>query len=82
VLIFLPAHEFYIVTRNNVVTEISKLLTASVIAMMMEDVSTTETSVSFYRAALRNIPEDSHILKRSHKSLKISQNYEIKTSSQ
>jgi hypothetical protein len=28
---------------------------------MMEAVSTTETSVSFYHAALRNIPEDRHL---------------------
>jgi hypothetical protein len=32
-----------------------------VIALMMEAVSTSETSVYFYQTIRRNIPEDSHI---------------------
>jgi cell division protein FtsL len=31
------------------------------IALMMEVVSTSETSVNFYHTARRNIPEDSHL---------------------
>jgi hypothetical protein len=33
----------------------------SLIALMMEAVSTSETSVNFYQTTRRNIPEDSHI---------------------
>jgi hypothetical protein len=42
----------------------SEVLTASIIraiALMMEAVRTSETSVSFYQTARRNIPEDSHL---------------------
>jgi hypothetical protein len=39
----------------------SEVLTASIIReLMMEAVSVSETSVSFYETARRNIPEDSH----------------------
>jgi hypothetical protein len=33
------------------------------IAVMMEAVSTSETSVNFYQTTRRNIPEDSHLRK-------------------
>jgi hypothetical protein len=42
-------------------TDVSEVLTAS-IALMMEAVSTSETSVSFYQTTRRNIPEDGHQL--------------------
>jgi hypothetical protein len=38
------------------------VLAASIIRMMMEAASTSETSVNFYRTARRNNPEDSHLL--------------------
>jgi hypothetical protein len=39
---------------------------ATIIALMMEALSTSETSVNFYEATRRNIPEDSHLqIKRS-----------------
>jgi hypothetical protein len=39
-------------------TDVSEVLTASVIiAVMMEAVSTSETSVDFYQTTRRNIPE-------------------------
>jgi hypothetical protein len=48
------------------VTEISEVLTASInreIAVMMEAVSTSETSVNFYQSTRPNTPEDSHLQK-------------------
>jgi hypothetical protein len=35
------------------------MLTAFIIALMMEPASTSETSVNFYQSTRRNIPEDS-----------------------
>jgi hypothetical protein len=44
------------------VTEVSEEVIASiVIALMMEAVSTSETSLSFYETAQLNIPEDRHL---------------------
>jgi hypothetical protein len=40
------------------------------IALMVEAVSTSETSVSFYLATRRNIPEDSHLHTRRREKLK------------
>jgi hypothetical protein len=34
---------------------------ANAIALMMEAVSTSETSVNFYQTTRRNIPDDSHV---------------------
>jgi hypothetical protein len=43
-------------------TDVLVVLTASIIiALMMEAVSTSETSVNFYQTTRRNIPEDSHL---------------------
>jgi hypothetical protein len=39
-------------------------------ALMMEAVSTSETSVNFYQTTWRNIPEDSHLYTRSSENLK------------
>jgi hypothetical protein len=35
---------------------------STITTLMMETVSTSETSVNFYQTARRNIPEDSHLL--------------------
>jgi hypothetical protein len=34
---------------------------SALIALMMKAISTSETSVNFYRTTRRNIPEDSHL---------------------
>jgi hypothetical protein len=44
-------------------TDVSEVLPASIIvALMMEAVSTSATSLNLFQAALRDIPEDSHFL--------------------
>jgi hypothetical protein len=40
------------------------------IVLMMEAVSTSETSVSFYQTIRRNNPEDSHLHTRRRESLR------------
>jgi hypothetical protein len=42
-------------------TDDSDVLTASIIALMMEAGSTSKTSVNFYETTRRNIPEDSNL---------------------
>jgi hypothetical protein len=43
-------------------TDVSEVLTASIIiALMMDAVSTSETTVNFYEITLYNIPEDSQL---------------------
>jgi hypothetical protein len=44
-------------------TDISEVLIVSIIRAMMEAVSTSETSVSFYDTTQHNTQEDRHILK-------------------
>jgi hypothetical protein len=44
------------------------MFTASIIALMMEAVSKSETSVNFYEIIRRNIPEDIFILAAVRKS--------------
>jgi hypothetical protein len=51
-------------------TDVSEVLIASVIALMMEAVSTSQTSANFYQTTRRNIPEDSHLHIRRRKKLK------------
>jgi hypothetical protein len=46
------------------------LLKMAIIALMMEAVSTSETSVNIYQTAGRNIPEDSHLHTRRRENLK------------
>jgi hypothetical protein len=49
------------------------VLAASIImaiALIMVAASTSETSVSFYQTARRNIPEDSHLYARRRENLK------------
>jgi hypothetical protein len=43
------------------------------IALMMEAVSTSKTSVSLYQTTRRNIPEDSHLHTRRRENLKLHQ---------
>jgi hypothetical protein len=66
----------------NKFTDVSDVLTASIIGvnslftlmieavMMMEEVSTSETSVNLFEIKWRNIPEDSHIHIRRLENLK------------
>jgi hypothetical protein len=51
-------------------TDVSEVLTASIMRAMMVAVSTSETSVNFYETARRNIPEHSHIHTRRRGNLK------------
>jgi hypothetical protein len=46
------------------------MLTTAITALMMEAVSTSEMSVSFYQTIRRNIPEDSHLYTRRCENLK------------
>jgi hypothetical protein len=41
-----------------ILTDVSEVLTASIITLMIEAVSTSEMSVKFYETTQRNIPED------------------------
>jgi hypothetical protein len=43
-------------------TDVSKVLAASIIRAMMETVRTSETSVNYYQTTRRNIPEVIFIL--------------------
>jgi hypothetical protein len=49
-----------------ILTDVSEELRA--IALMMEAVSSSETSVNFYQTTRRNIPEDSHLHSESEQS--------------
>jgi hypothetical protein len=42
-------------------TNISEVLAASIITLMMEAASTSVTSVNFYQTTWHNSPEDSHL---------------------
>jgi hypothetical protein len=44
-----------------ILTDVSEELTASIIILMMEAVSSSETLVNIYQTTLRNIREDSHL---------------------
>jgi hypothetical protein len=46
------------------------VLAASIIALIMEAASTSETSVNFYQTTRRNNPEDSRLHIRRRKNLK------------
>jgi hypothetical protein len=43
---------------------------AMIIALMMEAINTSETSVNFYQTTRRNNPEDSHLYTRRRENLK------------
>jgi hypothetical protein len=47
-----------------------KMTVFSDVALMMEAVSISETSVNFYETTRRNIPEDSHLHTCSRENLK------------
>jgi hypothetical protein len=47
---------------RRVFTDVSELLAA----LMMEEASTSETSVNFYQITQRNIPDDSHLHIQPH----------------
>jgi hypothetical protein len=49
----------------------------SLVALMMEAASTSETSVNFYQTTRCNTPEDSHLHTRSHEKLKSHQLQEM-----
>jgi hypothetical protein len=54
-------------------TDVSETLTASIgviTDLMMEAVSTSETSVNIRQITRRNIPEDSHLHSRRRENLK------------
>jgi hypothetical protein len=42
-------------------TDVSEVLTASIIVLMVEAARTSETLVNFYRTTWRYKPEDSHL---------------------
>jgi hypothetical protein len=62
-------------------TNVSEVRIASVIALMMEAVRTSETSVNINFTTRRHIPEDSKLHTRRHENLKsyISLNVHMKT---
>jgi hypothetical protein len=51
-------------------TDVSEMLAVSIIALMMEAASTSETSVNFYQTTRRINPEDSPLHIRRHENLK------------
>jgi hypothetical protein len=48
------------VLAASIIRAITLMMEAASIALKMEAVSTSETSVNFYQTTRRNIPEDSH----------------------
>jgi hypothetical protein len=55
------------------ITDVSEVLTASIIrsiALMMEAVITSKTSVNFYETTRRKIQKDSHLHTHRHENLK------------
>jgi hypothetical protein len=50
------------------------VLTVSIIALTMEAVRTSETSVNVYQTSRRNMPEDSHLRAHRRKNLKSHKN--------
>jgi hypothetical protein len=65
----------YLWTTDAVLYEDDRLLECCAvcvgdIVLMMEAVSTSETSVTFYQTIQRNIPEDSHLHTRLRENLK------------
>jgi hypothetical protein len=51
-------------------TDVSEVLALSIIVLMMEAASTSETPVNFYQTTQRNIPEDGHLHSRRRENLK------------
>jgi hypothetical protein len=51
-------------------TNVSEVLAASIITLMMEAASTSETSVNSYQTSQNNNPEDSRLHTHCHENLK------------
>jgi hypothetical protein len=49
---------------------VPEVLTSSLVALIMEEVSNSETSVNFDKTTRLNIPEDSHLHTRCRENLK------------
>jgi hypothetical protein len=47
-------------------TDVSEVVIVSIIALLMDGASTSETSVHFCETTRRNIPEDGHFQSDSH----------------
>jgi hypothetical protein len=56
-------------------TNVSQVLTASIIALMMETASTSKMSANFYQTTWSNNPEDSHLHVRRRENLKSHHEY-------
>jgi hypothetical protein len=48
----------------------TSIIRATIITLMMEAASTSETFVNFHQTTQRNNPEDSHLHTRHHENLK------------
>jgi hypothetical protein len=51
-------------------TDVTEVLDASIITLMMKAARTSETSVKFHQTTLRNNPQDSHLHTRRRENLK------------
>jgi hypothetical protein len=58
-------------------TDVSKELAASIITLMIEAVSSSETLVNIYQTTQFNMPEDSHLHTPHHKNLKSHEKYDL-----
>jgi hypothetical protein len=64
---------------TDVLEELTASIISAILALMMEAVKPSETSVSFYQTARRDIPEDSHLHTRRRENLKSHQLYHCST---
>jgi hypothetical protein len=62
--------QFEFLVRNKKITAFLDVAPWSLVALMMEAISTSEMSVSMYQTTRRNIPEDSHVHTRRRENLK------------
>jgi hypothetical protein len=62
------------------ITDVSEVPVASIIVLMMEAASTSETSVSFHQTTHRNITQDSHLDIRLRENLEFHDMYFIAVS--
>jgi hypothetical protein len=66
---WLSSGMLHLIVRRKL-TDVSVVVTASIVALVVEAVSISETSVSSYQATRRNIPEASHLYARRRENLK------------
>jgi hypothetical protein len=59
-----------ILPRSHVLTDVSEMRTASIIALITDAVCTTETSVNIYLTTRQYIPEDSKLHTRRRENMK------------